>query len=204
MIKQIIFEEDNLILVDETGQRTRVPSSSFIKKLEDAGVANEFEDVVLPAQANYTTDLGDDMDITYTAVVAGTVGNTLAVRYMIALDKEEQPIKEQELAIVFNDNVLNVVLETNASGEVVTTAEDITDYIEDDEYLSGVFEVELVGDGSGVVEDFVTEYLSGGIDGTVARKGSLYFNDTYLYLATDDCTIAEANWKKIELTNGGA
>jgi hypothetical protein len=41
------------------------------------------------------------------------------------------------------------------------------------------------------------EALSGGVDGTVANAGDIMFDDTYVYIAVDDNTIADANWRRI-------
>lgn len=41
--------------------------------------------------------------------------------------------------------------------------------------------------------------LAGGIDGTVAPKGSIFFDGTYYYLCLDTNTIAGANWRRISL-----
>jgi len=42
--------------------------------------------------------------------------------------------------------------------------------------------------------------LAGGIDGTVAKKGTIMFDENYLYVAVDDCTATVSNWKKVALT----
>ncbi len=38
--------------------------------------------------------------------------------------------------------------------------------------------------------------LSGGVNGTVGVKGQVVFDSDYIYICTDDNTIADANWKK--------
>lgn len=45
------------------------------------------------------------------------------------------------------------------------------------------------------------EVLSGGVDGTVANAGDIMFDDTYVYIAVDDNTIADANWRRVALGN---
>lgn len=42
--------------------------------------------------------------------------------------------------------------------------------------------------------------LTGGVDGTVAKKGTIMFDENYLYVAVDDCTATVSNWKKVALT----
>lgn len=41
--------------------------------------------------------------------------------------------------------------------------------------------------------------LAGGIDGTVAKKGTIMFDANYVYVAVDDCTETVSNWKKATL-----
>lgn len=41
--------------------------------------------------------------------------------------------------------------------------------------------------------------LAGGIDGTPAEKNSVLVDSEYIYVCTDDNTIADANWKKVEI-----
>lgn len=41
--------------------------------------------------------------------------------------------------------------------------------------------------------------LSGGVDGTVGVVGDIHLDSSYLYIATDDNTVADANWRRISL-----
>ena len=41
--------------------------------------------------------------------------------------------------------------------------------------------------------------LAGGVDGTVAKKGTIMFDENYVYVAVDDCTATVSNWKKAAL-----
>lgn len=41
--------------------------------------------------------------------------------------------------------------------------------------------------------------LSGGVDGTAADKGCILFDGSYIYVATAENTVADANWKKATL-----
>jgi hypothetical protein len=43
------------------------------------------------------------------------------------------------------------------------------------------------------------EALANGVDGTVGVAGVAHFDGTYLYVAVDDNTIADANWRRIAL-----
>lgn len=48
-------------------------------------------------------------------------------------------------------------------------------------------------------DGFDTETLEGGVDGTVAKAGTFMITASDLYIAVDDCTVSEGNWKSIEL-----
>lgn len=41
--------------------------------------------------------------------------------------------------------------------------------------------------------------LTGGKNGTVAKKGTIVFDENYVYVAVDDCTETVSNWKKATL-----
>jgi phage tail sheath gpL-like len=41
--------------------------------------------------------------------------------------------------------------------------------------------------------------LTGGVNGTVAKKGTIMFDANYVYVAVDDCTETVSNWKKATL-----
>jgi len=41
--------------------------------------------------------------------------------------------------------------------------------------------------------------LAGGVDGTPAEKNSILVDDGYIYVCTDDNTIADSNWKKVAI-----
>jgi len=46
---------------------------------------------------------------------------------------------------------------------------------------------------------FDDETLLGGVDGTVAKKGSILVDESYLYVAIDDNSVADANWRRISV-----
>lgn len=43
------------------------------------------------------------------------------------------------------------------------------------------------------------ETLEGGVDGTLGSKGDMYKDDNYIYIAIDDNTITDTNWRRIAL-----
>jgi len=47
---------------------------------------------------------------------------------------------------------------------------------------------------------FATATLIGGTDGTVALAGALKFTASALYVAVEDCTISDSNWKSVAIS----
>jgi len=70
-----------------------------------------------------------------------------------------------------------------------------------------VFTANVAGVSGNLIEVSVTlengsfgdEELSGGVNGTVASKFDHKVNSTYLYIAVDDNTVADKNWRRISL-----
>ncbi len=65
----------------------------------------------------------------------------------------------------------------------------------------------VAGDVIATTETFVAEgnvfgaeTLEGGVDGTVGSQGMIRVDADAIYVATDDNTIADANWKSVALT----
>lgn len=51
-------------------------------------------------------------------------------------------------------------------------------------------------------DGFDKETFTGGVNGTVAAKGTVMVGTTKIYVAVDDCTEAVSNWKNAALANG--
>jgi hypothetical protein len=91
---------------------------------------------------------------------------------------------------------------------IVTTAEDIesalTAWIADPENdgYDPLVSITQEGSGKGLVEPFVGT-LDGGEDGSVARKGSIMFDEDFLYVAVDDSTVSTSGWKCVALSDIG-
>jgi len=58
---------------------------------------------------------------------------------------------------------------------------------------------ETFDSGSNVFDAATLGTERAGVDGTVGRKGYLRFDDSYLYIALDKNTIADANWRRVSL-----
>lgn len=89
---------------------------------------------------------------------------------------------------------------------IITKAEDIenalTAWIADPENdgYDPLVSIAQEGSGEGLVEAFVGT-LDGGEDGSVERKGSIMFDEDFLYVAVDDSTVSTSGWKCIALSD---
>lgn len=127
--------------------------------------------------------------ITVTAKTAGAAGN----------------------AIVLTKNADNVTLDptddslgggSDASTTITTIASAVKTAIEATPAAHALISVANAAsnNGSGLVAALAKTALAGGVDGTVAPKGTMKIADDKLYIAVDDNTIATTNWKYASLT----
>lgn len=47
--------------------------------------------------------------------------------------------------------------------------------------------------------DLESDRLAGGVDGTVGNKYDMYVDGSYLYVAVDDNTVSDDNWRRVSL-----
>jgi len=78
------------------------------------------------------------------------------------------------------------------TGDVLSLTADVAGVAGDDIAIENTFANATFAGGA-------TE-LAGGVDGTVALAGKLMVDANYLYMATDDNTVADANWTRTALT----
>lgn len=64
--------------------------------------------------------------------------------------------------------------------------------------VKGELNIGVLADFENEVGSFDGETLKGGKNGIVAPKGAIYFTDTKVYFAIDDCTPTESNFKTID------
>ena len=159
--------------------------------------ATDKASLVLPGAVEGTINF-----ITIEAVTAGIVGNSISIT-VDGLGGISHPL---ELKI--DGSEITIILETDESGDPISTLADITDAITNDSnqsYNAGVSALITARDsGTGTIElgASSTLFLSGGANnGTGAAKGATMFDDNYIYIAIDDCdgSADTSNWKKIAL-----
>lgn len=131
---------------------------------EETSVEVSNSEIVVTLEATYvaatlTTALtGDDNDLVFTAVEKGTAGNSVTIKYT------DPAANDAPLTVNVTGTDIDVLLATNGSGDITTTAAQITSAI-----LASVEASELVtsanaggNDGTGVVTALTETPLSGG------------------------------------------
>lgn len=116
-----------------------------------------------PAAASYTTSLtGTDNDLIFTAVKAGTEGNSLTIAYI------DPSANNAALSLDWTYPDLVVNLATGAGGAITSTADDIAAAVAADEVVARYFSVAnaAANDGSGVVTALAEQSLASGTAGT--------------------------------------
>lgn len=131
------------------------------------------------ARATLTTALaGANNDLTFTAVKAGTDGNSTTVRYIVPTDSGGTAIASQPLTVEVAGSEIIVSLATNSSGVVTSTASQVLAAIQASVPASYLVTVVLApgNNGAGVVTALASTALAGGV-GTVTS--AIYAPTTY-------------------------
>lgn len=152
--------------------------------------------------ASYTTDLGvANADLVWTAGAVGQAGNAYTIEY------EDPGDINQPLTVTWSDPSLNYSLETDGTGAIVTTAQDIIDIGTDGAPISA--SLADGSDGSGVVVDFFN-VLSGGLS-ALNVAGPSWLDDGAIWtsgegnlIATSGFTASESDGSSaLRLNSGG-
>ena len=151
------------------------------------------------ATADFIADV-----LTLTAIYGGVAGNSIG-------------ITENFTAVtnIFSDTVLSGGTDCSAANAVTALVAAIT--ASDTEGVGAVDgagdTVELTADVAGILGNAITlaetmtngsfagaaTHLSGGVNGTVGIDGEIYKDNSYLYVAIDDNTIVDKNWRRVSL-----
>ena len=152
--------------------------------------------VVTPVKAQGTLTFSDSVADGETVTIGGAVyefdtdddtakGN-IAVDVSQGADASDA-VTALVAAIEANDNSV-VTAEAGDGNTVVVTA-----------VVYGTEGNSIAVDTDADKAEWAKATLDGGKDGTVAKKGTIMFDENYLYVAVDDCTETVSNWKKVEL-----
>jgi hypothetical protein len=141
--------------------------------------------VAAVAKTNLSGGLGNSA-LTITARDVGSEGNDITISLV------DPNANSQSLSIETTDSSIVISLETDGGGAITTTAEEIKDLIESDYETASLVTVELVGDGSGVVEPLDETNLSGAVYG--------YYTSSVLQPLSSENNTADSDMA-IALTN---
>jgi hypothetical protein len=156
--------------------------------IKDATAQPATEFVVNAQASTSTTDFAaPDSNLTFLFKELGAVGNELVINL---IDPEEESV---ELSFTYVGNDLDIILATDETGAIITTANDILVLlsVEDSPVL-----VLVEGTGLGFVEEAALIALEGGVDATAGNVGSFLVDEFFLYVK-----ISDFAWRKVALTD---
>jgi len=142
-------------------------------------LANGNEDVAALGHASLTTGFSSaSQNIKFTAAAHGVAGNAVQIEYL------DPGAPGSPLSVVVVGNQITINLETDADGEIVSTAQDVINAIRshtgppDASDLVTAALVDYEAGGESVVEPMASTYLSGGDDSLTGDQNvQLFFTD---------------------------
>lgn len=151
----------------------------------------ELDDPPVNAEASVLEKTFAASKLTFAAVVAGEAGDDITIELVDPGEDEE----DAEIVDVTGTDI--VVTLRNVSGTLSTAAQ-VKAAIDGDDDAKELITVTI--NTAGVVEAMTATPLAGGVDGTVAPSAGIWGVDgDYLYITMGKNTVADANWKRIEL-----
>jgi len=173
--------------------------SQNVNAFEDEGSCWLSEAPVNAVAASLTTSLdGDENDLVYTAETAGALANRYSVKYVLAGDADA------DLSAVWDDACLTVTLGTDSEGvaddakNTAASLKALVNAIEDTPVTCDFATDGGANDGSGVLDVMSEASLTGGINGTYAPSGGLFYVDaSHAYVAKAANGVSDANWVRI-------
>lgn len=130
---------------------------------------------------------GDDNNITYTADDVGSAGNSITIQYVISGSGVDVSVTGKDILV------------TAASG---TLASAVISAVNGHAGASALVTAVASGTVSGAIDDVAKTPLTGGVDATVAKAGTILQDGSNIYIATTDIEIdSTTGWKKAALSN---
>lgn len=140
---------------------------------------------------------------TITAIIGGTAGNTIATTGTFTAETNEfgdTSLKDGGNCSGANTvDVLTDAINDPYGGELVVVASAGSGKIDLEAVVAGAAGNAIQTTTTMAHGIFGAEHLEEGVDGTVADAGKIYYDDSWLYIAVDDNTIVDANWRQITL-----
>lgn len=133
-----------------------------LKPLKDAlevqYLGSDLHYVMEPTQVKLSGGKGNGA-LKITSKRKGVYGNGISLRLL------NPGSSNQTLSSEITGKAITVRLATNGNGDLVTTAGDLKTLIEENYQLSQLVNVELLGDGTGLLKETGTRFLTGGTNG---------------------------------------
>lgn len=155
----------------------------------------------LNARADVTCSDFETNVATITAVVGGTAGDDIATTETFTAETNIFGGTSLGSGVdCTGANAILAVVATSASGtEFVVVTDGAGDTLVVTAQYAGTHPEHIVTETTCANGTFDAKHLDGGVDGTLAERGDLYIDASYLYIATADNGVTGTNWKKITL-----
>lgn len=157
-----------------------------------AGYASSFF-METQKRATLTTDLvGDNNDLTFTAVPPGTAGNAIEIIYRDPSANNA----ELSISVAESTQTITVYLATGSGGAITSTAQQVMDAINADELAAKWVSAALAtgNDGSGIVTAMGPTSLSGGSTATTESFTNVELVDLGDHKHYQAAAIADRYW----------
>lgn len=172
--------------------------------LDGSWTANEDTDVTI---ASDTKGAFNGLIASGTIMEATTAGGDAETAATATIDAGTIAVIANGDTVEFDGNTFTKVAEDAEAGEFTDAAglivllDDLDDWGAADSAGDIEITAAAVGAEGNDIDVVVTlsRATAGGVDGTVAAKGQPAFDESYFYLATDDNTAADTNWRRVSL-----
>lgn len=155
-----------------------------------AGYASSFYKETQKKAVLTTSLVGDNNDLTFTAVPPGTAGNGIAIIY------SDPFANDSPLSVSVSGLTITVSLETNGSGTIISTAQQVMDAVNASQEAARWVSAALAtgSDGSGVVTAMGSSGLSGGSTATTESFTEVSLVDLGDHKHYQAAAIADRYW----------
>lgn len=138
---------------------------------------------------------GANNDMVFTAKTKGATGDNITIEYV------DPAGANKALSVTVTGKAIAVSLATDGANAITSTAAQVKTAIDAKAEAAALVSVANAGadTGAGVVTALAATPLASGVDGTIGKAGDMHADNTYLYVASDDNTVADTNWRRIAL-----
>jgi hypothetical protein len=180
--------------------------AALIDDLEDWGAAVDGSDIDITAATKGIAY--NNTEAVYSIVSDTTAGggeSADAVATIVAADLAQLAAGD---TVEFDGNTFTTVASSAGDNEFTNTAglTALLNALDDWEAVVDGSDIDITSAANGAewndidVILTITKETANGVDGTVGTKGTIVWDSSKIYIATDDNTISDANWKYASLT----